>query len=93
MSKMKIIDEVADAQVSYIKEALYDSVEWAMSSVEEFEELETLEDVRVTPRVCAMSVNFVKAVSAADFAALLIASTASLIMPVLLLNQADWIAR
>jgi hypothetical protein len=37
MSKMKIIDEVADAQVSYIKEALYDSVEWAMSSVEEFE--------------------------------------------------------
>ena len=40
MSKMKIIDEVADAQVSYIKEALYDSVEWAMSSVEEFEKLE-----------------------------------------------------
>ena len=37
---MKIIDEVADAQVSYIKEALYDSVEWAMSSVEEFEKLE-----------------------------------------------------
>ena len=26
--------------MSYIKEALYDSVEWAMSSVEEFEELE-----------------------------------------------------
>ena len=40
MSKMKIIDELADAQVSYIKEALYDSVEWAMSSVEEFENLE-----------------------------------------------------
>ena len=26
--------------MSYIKEALYESVEWAMSSVEEFEELE-----------------------------------------------------
>jgi len=40
MSKMKLIDEVADAQVAYIKETLYDSVEWAMSSVEEFENLE-----------------------------------------------------
>ena len=40
MSKMKLIDEVADTQVAYIKEALYDSVEWAMSSVEEFEKLE-----------------------------------------------------
>lgn len=37
---MKLIDEVADAQVSYIKETLYDSIEWAMSSVEEFENLE-----------------------------------------------------
>ena len=39
MSKMKIIDEIADAQVSYIKETLYESVEWAMSGVEEFETL------------------------------------------------------
>ena len=30
MSKMKIIDEIADAQVSYIKETLYDSVQWAI---------------------------------------------------------------
>ena len=40
MSKMKIIDEIADAQVSHIKETLYEAVEWAMSSVEEFEKLE-----------------------------------------------------
>ena len=39
MSKMKIIDEVADAQVSYIKETLYESVEWAMSGIDEFKEL------------------------------------------------------
>jgi hypothetical protein len=34
MSKMKIIDEIADAQVSYIKEALYDSVQWAIDGSE-----------------------------------------------------------
>ena len=42
MSKMKLIDEVADAQVSYIKETLYDSIEWAMSSVEEFKTLKVM---------------------------------------------------
>jgi len=40
MSKMKIIDGIADAQVSYIKEALYDSIQWGMSGVDEFDELE-----------------------------------------------------
>jgi hypothetical protein len=34
MSKMKIIDEIADAQVSYIKETLYDSVQWAIDGSE-----------------------------------------------------------
>ena len=34
MSKMKIIDEIADAQVSYIKETLYDSVQWAIDGTE-----------------------------------------------------------
>ena len=37
---MKIIDEIADAQVSHIKETLYEAVNWAMDGVEEFEELE-----------------------------------------------------
>ena len=37
---MKIIDELADAQVSYIKESLYDSVDWAMSGVDELSSLE-----------------------------------------------------
>ena len=40
MSKMKIIDELADAQVPYIKESLYDSVDWAMSGVDELNGLE-----------------------------------------------------
>ncbi len=31
---MKIIDEIADAQVSYIKETLYDSVQWAIDGSE-----------------------------------------------------------
>ena len=34
MSKMKIIDEIADAQVSYIKETLYESVQWAIDGSE-----------------------------------------------------------
>ena len=31
---MKIIDEIADAQVAYIKETLYDSVQWAIDGSE-----------------------------------------------------------
>ena len=34
MSKMKIVDEIADTQVTYIKEALYDSVQWAIDGSE-----------------------------------------------------------
>ena len=34
MSKMKIIDEIADAQVSDIKETVYDSVQWASDGSE-----------------------------------------------------------
>lgn len=34
MSKMKIIDEIADAQVSYIKETLYDSIQWGIDGTE-----------------------------------------------------------
>ncbi len=41
MSKMKIIDEIADAQVSHIKETLYEAVNWAMDGVEEFEGLDS----------------------------------------------------
>ena len=40
MSKMKIIDEIADAQVDYVKESLYDSIQWAMAGVDELEDLE-----------------------------------------------------
>ena len=36
---MKIIDEVADAQVSHIKETLYEAVDWAMDGIDEFKEL------------------------------------------------------
>ena len=39
MGKMKIIDEIADAQAHHIKETLYESVEWGMDGVEEFENL------------------------------------------------------
>lgn len=31
---MKIIDEIADAQVSYIKETLYDSIQWGIDGTE-----------------------------------------------------------
>ena len=34
MSKMKTIDEIADAQVSYIKETLYDSIQWGIDGTE-----------------------------------------------------------
>ena len=34
MSKMKIVDEIADTQVTYIKEALYVSVQWAIDGSE-----------------------------------------------------------
>jgi len=34
MSKMKLIDELADAQVSYIKETLQDSIGWALDGTE-----------------------------------------------------------
>jgi len=34
MSKMKIIDEIADAQVSYIKETLYESIQWGIDGTE-----------------------------------------------------------
>ena len=34
MSKMKIIDEISDVQVTYIKETLYDSVQWAIDGSE-----------------------------------------------------------
>ena len=39
MSKMKILDEIADAQAHYIKEILCDAINWAMDGVEEFENL------------------------------------------------------
>ena len=41
MGKMKIIDEIADAQADYIKETLYQAVEWGMDGVEEFEDLDS----------------------------------------------------
>ena len=41
MSKMKIIDEIADAQVSHIKETLYEAANWAMDGVIEFEGLDS----------------------------------------------------
>ena len=34
MSKMKIVDEIADAQVSYIKETLYESIQWGIDGTE-----------------------------------------------------------
>ena len=34
MSKMKTIDEIADAQVSYIKETLYESIQWGIDGTE-----------------------------------------------------------
>ena len=34
MSKMKLIDELADAQVAYIKETLQDSIGWALDGTE-----------------------------------------------------------
>ena len=40
MSKMKIMEEVADVQVTYIIETLYDSIAWAMDGIEEFEKLD-----------------------------------------------------
>ena len=40
MSKMKIMEEVADVQVAYIIETLYDSIAWAMDGIEEFEKLD-----------------------------------------------------
>ena len=41
MSKMKIIYEIADAQVSHIKETLYEATNWAMDGVMEFEGLDS----------------------------------------------------
>ena len=34
MSKMKLIDELADAQVDYINEVLQDSIGWAVDGTE-----------------------------------------------------------
>ena len=34
MSKMKLIDELAEAQVAYIKETLQDSIGWALDGTE-----------------------------------------------------------
>ena len=34
MSKMKLIDELADAQVSYIRETLQDSIGWAVDGTD-----------------------------------------------------------
>jgi len=34
MSKMKLIDELADAQVAYITETLQDSIDWALDGTE-----------------------------------------------------------
>ena len=34
MSKMKLIDELADAQVAYIRETLQDSIGWALDGTE-----------------------------------------------------------
>ena len=39
MSKMKIIDLIAETQVSHIKETLYEAVDWAMCGIDEFEDL------------------------------------------------------
>lgn len=41
MSKMKIMEEVADTQVAYIIETLYDSIAWAMDGIEEFDKLDS----------------------------------------------------
>ncbi len=41
MSKMKIMEEIADVQVSSIIEILYESIEWAMDGVEEFNNLDS----------------------------------------------------
>jgi len=38
MSKMKLIDELADAQVAYIRETLQDSIGWAIDGTD-FDEL------------------------------------------------------
>jgi hypothetical protein len=34
MSKMKLIDELADAQVAYIRETLQDSIAWSLDGTE-----------------------------------------------------------
>lgn len=34
MSKMKLIDELADAQVSYVRETLQDSIGWAVDGTD-----------------------------------------------------------
>jgi hypothetical protein len=41
MSKMKIMEEIADVQVSSIIEILYESIGWAMDGVEEFDKLDS----------------------------------------------------
>lgn len=41
MSKMKIMEEIADVQVSSIIEILYESISWAMDGVEEFDKLDS----------------------------------------------------
>ena len=41
MSKMKIMEEIADVQVSSIIEILYESIAWAMDGVEEFDDLDS----------------------------------------------------
>ncbi len=41
MSKMKIMEEIADVQVSSIIEILYESIAWAMDGVEEFNDLDS----------------------------------------------------
>ena len=34
MSKMKLIDELADAQVAYVRETLQDSIGWAIDGTD-----------------------------------------------------------
>ena len=53
MSKMKLIDELADAQVAYIRETLQDSIGWAIDGTD-FDNLNNDELSQVTHMImCA----------------------------------------
>jgi len=53
MSKMKLIDELADAQVAYVRETLQDSIGWAVDGTD-FDNLNNDELNQVTHMImCA----------------------------------------